>query len=66
MGTCKNCYFWGRYMENVCDKIDLDDSPVTGNNASLQVDVSDDSGLFAKLVTGPDFGCTLFHDKTKT
>ena len=57
---CRNCHYWGRYIEGVCDRIDIDENAVAPNEASMQIDVADDSGLFAKLVTGPEFGRTLF------
>ena len=62
---CKNCHWWGRYIEGVCDRIDIDENTVAPNEASMQVDVADDSGLFVKLVTGPEFGCTLFTNKAE-
>ena len=61
MDTCKNCKFWGRYRQGVCDAIELDE-PGHGF-VHIEVKVADDWGLVVDFVTTPDFGCTLFHAK---
>ena len=61
MGTCKDCEFWGRYRQSVCDAIEMDE-PGHGF-VHIEARMSDDSGLSVDLVTTPDFGCTLFQRK---
>ncbi len=60
--TCKHCKHWGASWEGVCDRIGLSE-PSDKDKAKIIVRVSDDSGLSAKLVTSPDFGCALFAAK---
>lgn len=68
MNTCKDCKYWGRghiknpNTGNVCDAISLDEED-SKDTAYIDVYVSDDSGLNARLITRPDFGCTLFSSK---
>lgn len=75
MNTCKNCAFWGAYRENVCDgergsvkstfsrahRALANTSP---NGFAVHADASDDTGLDSALVTGPDFGCIHFENKS--
>lgn len=58
---CKDCRHWSN---NICHRVEQwGDSgsgggvPVAGMDAKVGVYAHDDSGLFATLYTGPDFGC---------
>ena len=65
MNTCKHCVYWethqywGEKPFTACDRVDRDDS------FRMHIDVSDDTGLTAHLITGPDFGCNHFMAKGK-
>jgi hypothetical protein len=61
---CKNCWFWGRDYESVCDAPDWHESgdKIAPNSMAVEIVVDDDSGLYFKFVTGPEFGCTLFKE----
>lgn len=60
---CKTCHYWGRYRESTCDIIGLNTVLPEPTGADIFVKVLDDSGLEADLVTGPNFGCTLWKEK---
>lgn len=62
--TCKNCKFWGKDNKGVCDRTDRSNTP---DNLTFNVEATawDDSGLESWLVTGRDFGCVLFEEKTR-
>ena len=62
MNICRNCEFWGRYRQNVCDAISLGEADA---EPYIDVRVADDHGLDADFVTPPDFGCLLFHAKLR-
>jgi len=60
--VCKNCRFWIPPLNGTLDpgfkgKCDNEDESMR----ELHVRVYDDSGLEAKLLTRPHFGCTLFE-----
>ena len=63
MNKCKNCaywethQYWGEKPFNACDRVDRDD------NFRMKIEVSDDTGLTAHLITGPEFGCNYFEVK---
>ena len=63
MNKCKNCVYWethqywGEKPFNACDRVDRDD------NFRMKIEVSDDTGLTAHLITGPEFGCNYFEAK---
>jgi hypothetical protein len=62
--TCKTCRWW---RDGKCEAVDttlIKDDKVADNIAIIEVCVSDDWGLTARLRTGPDFGCTL-HEGIK-
>lgn len=68
MNTCKTCKYWGGpspiqdNKPNECGMICLD---VTNSKESafIDADASDDSGLYAKLMTVHSFGCLLHKHK---
>lgn len=68
MNTCKTCKYWGngsRVNENTaneCGLIELD-MPNSKDQAFIDADASDDSGLYAKLMTTSTFGCILHTPK---
>lgn len=68
--TCQNCEFWIKNQKKnngACDFVDTIPGEKAFNNghgAELDIYVHDDSGLFASLVTGPNFGCVNFEPKT--
>lgn len=55
---CNVCQFWD--SDGYCDRVDQWRSPIVFD---IDVEVSDDTGLRARLKTGPDFGCVLFQPK---
>jgi len=68
MNTCKNCKWWGDYIQKSddvppsyrgCDYYD-DESDA---GFEVVVDICDDTGLEVSLFTGPDFGCIKFQNK---
>jgi len=56
---CKNCKWWGKYEGGVCDYLSgvrlAEDAGQ--DKAVIVATASDDQGLDADFVTGPDFGC---------
>ena len=62
--TCKNCKWWGRDWDGICDLIDWGDGREDHDMASIKATSDDDSGLSVRLVTGPDFGCIKFESRT--
>ncbi len=57
MKACRTCKYWGIDREGQCDYIDLcPDKSATA--AWIDVGAADDSGLDARLMTGPNFGCS--------
>jgi hypothetical protein len=65
MGNCKDCRFWGRNYVGVCDTIELGWKTDNDLDAVILADAADDSGLNAKLQTGPMFGCIKFFKRRK-
>ncbi len=75
MNTCKTCKWWGRTYPGVCEGErgnviqNGGDYPLTGHTYAnsdragfaIHADASDDTGLTAHLVTGPDFGCVRWQ-----
>jgi len=73
MSTCDRCKNWSREgttrngnQYGVCGEVeythDGDRSPIeTDSSVIMSVFSHDDTGLFARLITGPDFGCTNFR-----
>ena len=59
-GLCRDCKHWGVSYGGVCDWIEM-----CGENepAHISFDTHDDSGLVCKLVTKPNFGCTVFKKR---
>lgn len=68
MSTCISCKYWGNLFPphkdkaNTCGMIDLEDS-TSKSTAFIDADASDDTGLYAKLKTVANFGCTLHSPK---
>lgn len=64
MNTCNTCKYWGNRWPindnkaNECGLIGLDESH-SKDTAFIDVRVSDDSGLDARVMTIGTFGCTL-------
>jgi hypothetical protein len=60
MGKCKNCKWWGKYQDRVCDMVDHD---YNTDDTAFEIDVTadDDQGLSVALITGPEFGCIFFE-----
>lgn len=60
--VCQNCIHWGDYYEGCCNFIDTIHGECVADTTGCQiiVKVSDDSGLDARLKTGPDFSCPNF------
>lgn len=57
MQTCKTCKWWEGMPSQKCDRPDsLPDPPIL---FEIEIGADDDSGLYGRLVTGPDFGCVL-------
>jgi hypothetical protein len=63
MGCCKNCKWWDRTYDSVCDLVSYDTDGVGDAESAFHVDVLDDSGLNVLFVTGPEFGCVRFDPK---
>lgn len=68
MNTCKTCKYWGNgsrvneYTANECCLIELD-MPNSKDQAFIDAGASDDSGLYANLMTVAAFGCLLHSPK---
>lgn len=66
--TCSNCRYWGwrhdkrQNNANVCDMISLDES-TSKDQAFIDADASDDTGLNAHLLTQGTFYCNLHSKK---
>ena len=73
--TCKNCAWWGRETDGVCDAPQSDlvktlrkvhgyPETVYGTTEpdgfTIHATAADDTNLSAELVTGPEFGCVRF------
>lgn len=66
--NCKNCKYWARKISTgpvvgYCDKIWIGPEGKEDNTINIDVDVLDDSGLNVTVITGAEFGCTLFTAK---
>lgn len=68
MNACNTCKYWGdgspiqKDKPNTCGMICLD-IPDSKDSAFIDADASDDSGLYAKLMTVASFGCSLHNAK---
>lgn len=63
MERCKTCKWWANWKTvPTCDRIDHIDPIDIRFEITAQAD--DDSGLFAELLTGPEFGCVLHEPRT--
>jgi hypothetical protein len=63
MGTCKTCKWWDDNGQ--CDKVGNIQATKHPNTLfDIICDAADDTGLWAALKTGPDFGCT-YHEVSK-
>jgi len=60
MGNCKTCRFWGHDYERACDAESCDDVPSV-DGFVIRSGALDDSGLWARMITGPEFGCTRYQ-----
>jgi hypothetical protein len=56
LGRCKTCKWWGRDYEGTCSFVDTTLSQYP-DHFELECGADDDSGLWARLATGPEFGC---------
>jgi hypothetical protein len=66
MATCDNCKWWSLYHERACDFVDTVHSTVDASTLfTIEATASDDTGLEARLITGPKFGCIKFAPKQK-
>ena len=71
MGRCKDCHYWEGHIDvlgrewHTCERVDwVDrDTPPGKDEAAIYAEASDDYGLMAGLLTGPEFGCTNFKRK---
>lgn len=70
MGNCKNCKYWktlndGYRTWSICDNVDsLEHSDkIARDGFAIFADCHDNSGMYAGLKTGPDFGCIKFIEK---
>ena len=62
MGRCKNCRWWGRDWEGVCDFVNtIMADEDTATMFVVEATAADDTGLEAVLKTGPEFGCIHFN-----
>lgn len=61
MGNCKTCKWWGRDYEGVCDFVYTRRAETTATRFEIEATASDDTGLVARLHTGPEFGC-IHHE----
>lgn len=56
--TCKTCKLWGRYRKGECDRVgDLVATHDPATMFDLEFGALDDTDVYARLMTGPDFGC---------
>lgn len=62
---CKNCRFWGAYIEGACDRVGflLLNEHKNPRRFHISAFADDDQGLEAQLITGPEFGCVLFEQE---
>jgi hypothetical protein len=72
--TCSTCKHFGHFYTadkngvTACDRANWyeEDNPTTDGDGSkyfgILATASDDSGLYAKLMVGPEFGC-IHHEK---
>ncbi len=63
MKTCRTCKWWGKDDPGCCGKVDTIVSSNPETELSIEASADDDSGLWARLRTGPDFGCVLHEEK---
>ena len=61
MSTCATCRWWGVAYAGVCDRVEC-----LGSLAEIEASADDDSGLTARLVTKPEFGCVMHDPKPES
>ena len=73
MGNCKDCLFWDRkwihndgaalcqYVEDYQSFDENRNYKIAEDDVAIDYGVSDDSGLWIHMVTGPRFGCVKFR-----
>ena len=73
MGNCLDCLFWDRkwihkdgaarcqYVEDHQSYDENRDYKIVADGFAIDYGVSDDSGLWIHMVTGPQFGCVKFR-----
>lgn len=63
MVNCRKCLFWGPREDGIsgeCYLIESDDGgDLPEDKAMILVEILDDTGLSAKLITGSKFSCSL-------
>ena len=63
---CKDCKFWSNDIDLECDYSNNNThKDIFFDNSSFELDsgADDDQGSYAKLMTGPMFGCIKFEVK---
>lgn len=66
MNKCKTCKYWEKhhvYDRGTCEQPEEDDLSKNPAGLHVSVCVSDDSGLWVTLRTGPEFGCVNWKAK---
>lgn len=73
MGNCKDCLFWDKmwiqsdgaarclYVEDYKSYDENRDYKIAEGDFAIDYGVSDDSGLWINMLTGPMFGCVKFR-----
>lgn len=62
-GKCKTCKRWGRDYEGECDgEAPADTPPIDG--FVITAYAHDDSGMYTRMLTGPEFGCVRHTPRT--
>lgn len=64
METCKTCHWWGQSIVGVCERVDTIQTAQPERLFEIEAFSDDDSGLTARLCTGPDFGCVWHEPKS--
>ena len=65
MGLCKDCKFWDIDYDGECERVGYADIDLDDSSFELECGADDDQGSYAKLITGPNFGCIKFEPKKK-
>lgn len=62
-GRCKTCAYWENQMGDMaCDFVGRVNSSKP-DGFDIDIRVSDDTGLYERLLTGPEFGCVHHQEK---